>query len=537
MRGSRRSLTRRDFVKVAGTGVAGMTLLGAATGLGGCRRGQADDKIRPASPTGAATPALTAGTAVPANEAPAVSPAPPAASGMNVILVIIDTLRRDHVGAFGGELGATPSLDALAAESLRFNRAHPEAEPTIPARRAIHTGMHTWSYAGWVAVNDPNAIYGWTPIPSDQSTVSEILLQSGYETLLVSDVPHEFKPGMNFARGFRVAQWVRGQERDDYQPPWLADGARLSTFLMTAPDGTPLTAKGPTDVRLEDELRQYLGNTRDRHGEADWFAPQVFGAGMNLLDAVAQLDKPFFLVVDSFDPHEPWDPPPSYVERFTTGSYRGSEPVSPSYGSSDYLTDAQLERMRALYAAELAMTDQWLGRFLNKAADLELLDNSLLLLISDHGMALGEHGAVGKPPWALWSEMTDVPFVIRHPQRKRAGEASDYFASTHDVVPTILGSLGIEPPAPLDGQDLSVLFDGGEPEPRSHMITGYNHYIAVRDDQYVLIARNDRQDMKLYDMQADPGQQTNLAGSKPDVVDRLFAVATGDVPSEVPAVG
>ena len=109
-----------------------------------------------------------------------------------------------------------------------------------------------------------------------------------------------------------------------------------------------------------------------------------------MLEAAREL-QPFFMVVDSYDVHEPWDPPKKYVDLYDDG-YNGPEPYLPSYGSSDYLTGRQLERMRALYAAEVTMVDTWLGRFLEKAADLRLDENTLFILLSDHGVMLGEHG-------------------------------------------------------------------------------------------------------------------------------------------------
>lgn len=525
-----RRLTRRDFFKAAGAGAAGLTLLSACSatrGSGGGRPESASSsQATHASPIVSVPPFEVSGS--------------PDGPRMNVILVIIDTLRRDHIGAYAGTnaRARTPSIDALARESLRFTRAHPETEPTIPARRSIHTGRRTFPFEGWNPDSGIAApIYGWTFIPGDQMTISEMLQAHGYRTLLITDVQHEFAPWMNFGRGFNVTQLIRGQERDSYQPFWTGSPEKMRTFLVTAPDGKPLESKGPGSGALEAELRLHLANTAMRQTEEDWFAPQVFRGGARLLEQIAQQPDPFFLVVDSFDPHEPWDPPSEYVARYSDPNYSGLEPVSPAYGPSDYLTPEQLERMRALYAAELTMTDRWLGRFLDKASDLGLLDNALLILISDHGMALGEHGFVGKPPNALWTEMTDTPFLIRHPEGKLAGQASDYFASTHDVAPTILGALGIDPPVPLDGTDLSPLFDGGQPAARPTFLTAFNNYVAVRDDRFVLITRNDRQEMRLYDYAADPEQTKDIVAEHPDVVDRLFKEAEHTAGGELPNFG
>src|ERR671932_380044 len=99
----------------------------------------------------------------------------------------------------------------------------------------------------------------------------------------------------------------------------------------------------------------------------------------------------------------------------------------------------------------------------------------------------------------------DVPFFIRHPDGRRAGETDDYYASTHDVAPTILGFLGIEPPHPLDGVDL----DGGEPEPRDHCTLGYHTFAWARDDDYLMFRHNDGKRARLYDLRRDPQMKTS----------------------------
>src|SRR3712207_8351251 len=104
------------------------------------------------------------------------------------------------------------------------------------------------------------------------------------------------------------------------------------------------------------------------------------------------------------------------------------------------------------------------------------MENTLVVVISDHGHLLGEHGYTGKLNHALYPELTDIVLMVRHPEGKRAGEVSDYFASTHDVAPTILGFLGIEPPHPMDGQNLCVLLEARSPEPRAHFTLGYGIY-------------------------------------------------------------
>jgi arylsulfatase A-like enzyme len=412
---------------------------------------------------------------------------------MNVILVILDSLRKDHVGAYGDDRIKTPNLDAVAAEGLRFTRAHPEAMPTIPARRAIHTGMRTLPFK-----------VRWAPIPQEQTTLAEILKKEGYHTALVTDTYHQFK--MNFGRGFDAYRKIRGQERDLYKDPSVISEEWMRERYLILGEGK--------------KARQYLANVQGRKSEEDWFAPKVFLGAMDLLEE-ARRKEPFFLVADCFDPHEPWDPPKEYVDLYDEG-YEGKEPLNDNYGKDDYLTDRQLLRMRALYAGEITMADRWLGHFLGKANNLGVMENTLLVVISDHGHALGEHGVTGKPAYALWSELTDIVFFVKHPEGKRGGVASDHYASTHDVAPTILGMLGLEPSSPMEGQDLSVLFEGKEPEPRDHFTAGFASYVWVRDKRHVMLSRNDGSEPRLYDAQSDPRQERDLADDDPDRVGEMF---------------
>ena len=462
------TLSRKSFLTAVGAGAAGAALLGGPVVLSGC---ESEGGVEPG---------------------PMQDP--------NVILVIIDTLRRDHVGAYGNPWIRTPTLDAIAEEGLLFTRAHPEAMPTLPARRAIHTGMRTWP-------TRPPA-YGWTPIPSEQRTLAEILKGQGYHTALATDNWHEWLPEkMNFERGFEVTRTFRGQTRDHYKDPSSVTKDEMDPYLITG-EGT--------------YLRQHLANTGGWKSEEDYFAPRVFSAATELLQEAVGKDRPFFLVADSYDVHEPWDTPEEYVSLYDEG-YKGKEPIIPNYGKDDYLTDRQLLRMRALYAAEVTMVDRWLGKFLDKAHELEVMQNTMLVVVSDHGHLLGEHGYTGKLPYALYPELTDIVLMVRHPEGKGAGKTSDFYASTHDLAPTILSFLGVEQPEPMDGGDLTPLLAGKDPErPRDHITQGYSAHICCRDEHRVMFCLSDGTQAHLYDAVNDVGQTRDLAEAEPETVKRMY---------------
>ncbi len=431
---------------------------------------------------------------------------------MNVVLVLLDSLRKDHVGVYGNDWIKTPNLDALANDSLRFTQAYPESIPTIPARRAIFTGTRTWPFRDWVPQKGETFFpAGWQRIPEDQTSLAEILVGQEFQTALITDTQHMFKASMNFQRGFDVFDYIRGQERDRYRAINSADQEKVERMTVSG-----------NDQSMIDKARQYIANTWYRESEEDWFAPQVFRRSMDYLEMAGE-SQPFFLVVDSFDPHEPWDPPKKYVDLYDDPDYDGPDPIVPNYDTSDYLEEREIERMRALYAGEVTMTDKWLGDFLNKMDELGFMENTLLMVASDHGVSLAEHGFTGKVARAIWPELTDIPFFIRHPEGVGAGETSDFYASIHDIAPTILSQMDIERPAQMDGQDLSPLLEGNDPEEeRPHFTLGYDDHSWARDDDYILVCRSDGEEARLYDAENDPNMDNDIAGENQDVVRRMF---------------
>jgi arylsulfatase A-like enzyme len=178
--------------------------------------------------------------------------------------------------------------------------------------------------------------------------------------------------------------------------------------------------------------------------------------------------------------------------------------------------------MKARYSGEVTMADRWLGRFLDKMEELDLFDNTLLILLSDHGVAFGEHGIVGKLPFALYPEITDTVFLMRHPDGKGAGKKSEYYASTHDVAPTILGYLGLETPESMEGHNLLGLVEGERPKPRPHFTLGYHDHAWCRDENFVMFCRHDGAEARLYDLRTDPQMDRDIAGLRPGLVRRMF---------------
>ncbi len=449
----------------------------------------------------------------------------------NVIVIIADSLRLDHCGCYGNNWIRTPNIDRLAAMGTRFTNAYPESLPTIPVRRAMWTGRRTYPFRNykpipWDIVNLP----GWQPMNHDEPTIAELLAGEGYQTGLVTDTLPVFAPGMNFERGFNQAIRIRGQQQDRWRSPASVTDDELEA----------MTFNDEHKKALEPILRQYIANSHMRKEEADWLAPLVYREAMRFVednapkaDQAAAKATPFYLVVDTFDPHEPWDPPAHYTQLYDPDYQgRGKLGTHDRYGKADWLTPRELKHMRALYAGEVTMVDTWLGKFMDKLEQLQLLSNTIILFISDHGHTLGEHGLTGKISHAMYSELMRIPALYYDPQLE-GGRTATGMVYNIDFVSTLMNRLGIQGRQPLDGIDLSQMI-GGVHGGRPYLTSAFKDYAWVRRGKYVLIAHFKGTQFQLYDLEDDPNCDRNLARTNRDLCQELFALALADAGGHLP---
>ncbi len=449
---------------------------------------------------------------------------------MNIVLIIPDTLRPDHVGcyqklpAFGGDVWIhTPHLDALARQSVLFTRAYPESLPTLPARRALHTGQRLFPfYEHRPQKGDFVGAPGWGPIPEEQDTVAELLREAGYRTALITDTYHQFKPSKNFHQGFDEWVWIRGQEMDPYR-----SGPRpgLEVVFRHLPERT----RTPALVEL---LRTHIGNTADRRAEEDYFAARMFREATSWLHRNQDAER-FFLVVDSFDPHEPWDPP-AYYRRLYDPDDDVVDVNTSIYAPVSRLTPRELQRLRANYAGEVTLVDRWLGYFVETLDAMGLREETLLIVVSDHGHCLGEQELISKQGHPISREVADLVLLIRHPTGQGAGTTCHHFVSHTDIPATILAFAGIEPRQPLEGRDLWPLVTGrGQPH-HHHVTVGWGSFVMVWDDRYWYNACIWGESPLLFDLTRDPGLEQDIAPEHPEVCARMQALALADAGGSYP---
>lgn len=375
---------------------------------------------------------------------------------MNVILIISDTMRRDHLGCYGNPWIKTPNLDRFAAGANVFERAFTGSFPTVPLRNDIMTGRYTFTYKDW------------SPLGDEEVVLSECLRKAGIYTGLIADTPHPFRPGYQHQRGFHTWDVIRGQENDEWRPgpadedlPWPCEPSKLRGGKNGA-------------------AAQHMRNNLMRRTEADYLCARTMIAASQWIETNRR--KPFFLYVDTFDPHEPWDPPQAYVDLYDPG-YTGEKVNYPRYDYADYLTPAELKHCRAMYAGECTLVDRWVGHLLGAVDAVGLAEETTVIFLSDHGFYLGEHGVIGKglirdaklQTLPLYPEVSQIPFMIRLPGQTQ-GRRLKALAQPTDLMPTILDLFGADIPKTVRSKSLKPVLDGTQDQVHEITVTSPTLY-------------------------------------------------------------
>ncbi len=425
---------------------------------------------------------------------------------MNLIVIMLDSFRQDHIGVYhqGSPVFEavppcrTPNLDEFAESAVVFENAYPEALPTMPVRCALMTGQRTLP------------CHSWQPLLAEQISVAQILSREGYVSGMISDTYHYRAPGMNFHRSFSSYQWVRGQEYD----PHVSSPSRRDVSGYV---------NDHFDEAWRKRIGQFLQNTDDFTSPGQWFPAKVTDAALAWLEA-NRAHKRILCWIDSFDPHEPWDPPPEF-DRYTDAGYRGPRLIMPKGGlASDWATAEQIPYIQGLYAGEAAFVDHCLGRLFDGLERLGYYEDSIVLVVADHGHPLCDHGKFLKGPDRMYSELLKVPFIIRLPEAQYAGRRTGALVQFHDVLPTVLELMGFgNSTEAMHGRSFVPVLRGETDEHRGAIITGYHAGIdrAIRDRRFSYVERPMEQPDELYDLVEDPRETRNLIDDAADEARRL----------------
>ena len=374
---------------------------------------------------------------------------------MNIILLVIDTLRYDYVAFNGNDWIRTPNLDALAGRSWSFDRALANSFPTIPQRTDVITGRHGGPF------------HPWAPLRLDALTLPRVLADAGYATQLIHDTPHLVNGGHAFDWPFAAWTFVRGAEVDR---PWIDDSD--CPYLDNWKRDPLFDYLGDPELK---EVRNHVAVTyaranRDRKAPDDWNAAKLFDDAARFLRDNARRDN-FFLWVDCFDPHEPWDPPPEYAREYDQADGWDGR-IDPralfSLRGGDH-PQAVRRRLAALYAGNVSWVDHCLGRMLAALEERSLAQNTAVIVTADHGTNVGGRKGFGKKV-PIHENEAHVPLIVHVPGR--GSGRSDLLVQPQDIFATVLGIAGVDAPDGLDSHDVLALAESGGEGPRRSAVCG-----------------------------------------------------------------
>jgi arylsulfatase A-like enzyme len=402
----------------------------------------------------------------------------PALRPPNILVIVVDTLNYEHISAYGDERLTSPAIDALATESARFARAYATAPWTIPSVASIRTGSYP-SRHGATQID--------SRLPAEAITPAEILSANGYVTAgVVSHILLTRRYG--FEKGFD--QFAEVGARDAHNS--------ISTGMVTR--------------RAQRFLKEFAGQA-----------------------------KPFYLFVHYFDPHYNYLRHPEYgFAPDSAGRLRGGEDIEALRTIEPDLTPAEFRFLGDIYDEEVRFTDDGIGRLFATLRELDLYDQTLIVLTGDHGEEFGDHGGLGHGR-TLYDEVLRVPLVIRAPALYSSPRVIETPVSLVSLAPTLLEFAGIACDSlQFQGASLAPLLASTAAVSRViYSEVDFDelqaHKQAVLVDRYKLIRDGGTGEIELYDVIADPHEQRNLATQRRDVVRGL--VPTLDRESAAAAEG
>jgi choline-sulfatase len=454
--------------------------------------------------------------------APAVVGCSRRARRPNLLFLIGDDHRHDVLGAAGNPLAQTPNLDRLARQGTRFSHHYVNYPMCTPSRQSVLTGL--LPHACGVPL--------LSSVLADQHlTLAEQLQRAGYLTAAFGKMHFNRKPAPGI-HGFEIAL-IDGA----FQEAWRAEvkPRPVPPEIPVKPPWRPF--RDPARIWLNADKLPYPRFEDDMAG--------AFLAGKAAAFLRRPPKRPFALWVSFLEPHSPFDFPVEYRDRFDPARF-----AVPRLGPEDAwqiplifreLSDRDKQGIIAAYYTSVAFLDRNLGVVLDALAHAGLEEETLVVYWGDNGYSLGEHGRFEKH--CFYEPAVRVPLIFRFPGRIPAGRVVEELTESLDLTPTLLEFLGAPPLERMQGESLAPYLEGGRPaRPRDHVFSEYlhNEELMIRTRRWKLVycsgkrARDDGYQtdrptpgryLRLYDVEADPGEFTDRAAENADVAAELLELA------------
>lgn len=377
---------------------------------------------------------------------------------MKAVMLMFDTLTRNHLAPYGGD-AITPNFTRLAQESAQFDNFYVGSMPCMPARRELHTGRYNFLHRSW------------GPLEPFDFSAMQALRQHGVHTHMVTDHKHYWRDGgATYHTRYSTFEFIRGQEGDCWK------GQVEKPVIRWQGNEDEETLRRRAGRMTQDLINRAAMPTQQEH-----FTHRTISAGMEFLQNNCEQDN-WFLQIECFDPHEPFFVPEKYLTQY------GCKPEEfdgwvPYYCGAPGGKDD--EKVRKFYQALITMCDDYLGQVMDKLKALNLWDDTLFIVCTDHGFLLGEHHWWGKNIMPVYNEIANTPFFIRDPRCKIRGVRRQALAQTVDIPATLMEYFEIPRPATMTGQPLRSAIERDEPV-RDYALFGYfGGHINITDGEYV----------------------------------------------------
>ncbi len=375
---------------------------------------------------------------------------------MKAIMILMDSLNRHMLKAYCPTAEAiTPNIDRLAQKCAVFENHYIGSAPCMPARRDLLTGRLNFLERGWGGIE-----------PYDV-TLPEILRKNGIYTHISTDHTHYVElGGEGYLQQYNCWDIIRGQEFDT----WVS---RVDRPAVPEPHYGKVSP-------------QYELNRSKFHTDADYPTPRTFASAISWLDDNRDADN-YFLMVEAFDPHEPFDATKEFRELYAD-EYDGPHFEWSSYKTVTETPEA-IRHLRKLYCATVSMADKWLGKLLDKMDELDLWKDTLVIFTSDHGHLLGEHNFTGKNRTHSYNELANIPLMVYHPDYPCGGRRIGALTQNIDVMPTLLEYFGcqktVKNAPPLHGKSWLGLLAEKQEKVRDYAIYGwFGMPVNITDGRY-----------------------------------------------------
>jgi arylsulfatase A-like enzyme len=335
------------------------------------------------------------------------------ATGPNIVLIVLDTVRADHVGCYGYMLKTTPHIDELASKGVLFEQAITPSPWTAPSHASIFTGL----FPGQNQVHEKNI-----SLDPQIPTLASLLSQKGYQTVgLTNNVYVRRRLGL--AHGFQ-----------DYEELWGRN--EISSLLL-----------------VEEWLNQRT------HPRVDAGAQDTFGRVQDWFHYDHRAGKPFFLFINYMEAHAPYTPPAEYKRKFVlpdemAAADRVNQDPEAFLVGQVHMNDRDFALLSQLYDGEINYLDDQIGRVLTLIAEYSTPKDTMIIVLSDHGENLGDHGLMSHE-MSVHDTLIHVPMILYYPPLFSGGRRDVRQIQTIDLFPTVLRVAGVKLPGVVPGIDLS----------------------------------------------------------------------------------